>query len=167
VRLLLVAEAPPCTPERYFYYELVVRHDWIFRYVWEGLTGQKPDRAAKADHLTALRESGLYLIDLHEESISQPSLADLTPKVPGLIDRCRAIAPRHIVLIKSIVHDAAYLPLRQAGLPVIDARIPFPASGQQRKFLQSFRDATAGIDMLCTPKSSASAQTSRAIPPFP
>jgi len=53
------------------------------------------------------------------------------------------------VLIKSIVHDAAYSALRDAGLPVIDERIPFPASGQQKRFLETFRSAVheAGFAM--------------------
>lgn len=141
INLLLVAEAPPCATDRYFYFEDVAQHDWLFRYVWEGLTGAKPERALKASHLDALRRAGVYLIDLHEETISKPSLADLRPKVAGLIERCRALRPRHIALIKSSVYDAAFTPLRDAGLPVIDERMPFPASGQQTKFLEGFRRA--------------------------
>lgn len=149
VNLLLVAEAPPCTPDRYFYFEHVDRHDWLFRYVWEGLMGTKPDRTRKAEHLAALRDAGVYLIDLHEASISQPTLADLRPHVPGLVEHCRDLRPKAIVLIKSTVYDAAYEPLRAAGLPVIDERIPFPASGQQKKFLEAFRRAvdSAGIQI--------------------
>lgn len=138
VNLLLVAEAPPCDTDRYFYFEDVAQHDWLFRYVYEGLTGIKPDRAAKATHLAQLRELGVYMIDLHEANVSQPSLAVLRPMVPGLVERCRAIMPRHIALIKSTVYDAAYAPLKEAGLPVIGERMPFPASGQQVKFLQGF-----------------------------
>jgi hypothetical protein len=139
VELLLVAEAPPCELSRYFYFEDVPEHDWLFRYVWEGLTGEKPSRAEKAHHLAALQRGGVYLIDLHEENISQPTAAQLTPKVSGLIDRCRELRPKRIVLIKSIVHDVAFQPLKDAGFNVVDERIPFPASGQQRKFLESFR----------------------------
>lgn len=141
IKLLLVAEAPPCTPDRYFYFEHVDQHDWLFRYVWEGLMGDKPDRTRKAAHLEALRDAGVYMIDLHEETISQPSLADLRPQVLGLLDRCRALKPRHVALIKSSVYDAAFEPLHAASLPVIDERIAFPASGQQKKFLTSFRRA--------------------------
>jgi hypothetical protein len=143
VKLLLVAEAPPCTPGRYFYFEHMDQHDWLFRYVWEALTGDKPDRTRKAEHLAALRDAGVFLIDLHEESISQPTLTDLRPMVPGLLKRCAELKPAHIILIKSIVHDVAYEPLIAAGLPVIDARIPFPASGQQKKFLSGFRQAAS------------------------
>lgn len=149
VELLLVAEAPPCDLDRHFYFEDVDRHDWLFRYVWEGLTGTKPDRSDKAEHLRALRDAGVFMIELHEENVSGPTLSDLKPHVPGLVTRCRELKPRHIVLIKSIVHDAAFEPLREAGFPVIDARLPFPASGQQKKFLEGFRAAAeeAGFEM--------------------
>ena len=143
VRLLLVAEAPPCTSDRYFYFEDVDRHDWLFRYVWEALAGEKPARDDKPAQLAALRDAGVFLIDLHEENVSQPSLSELRAKTAGLVERCRELAPRHIVLIKSIVHDAAFAALSDAGLPAIDARIPFPASGQQRRFLETFREALA------------------------
>lgn len=149
INLLLVAEAPPCTPDRYFYFERVDKHDWLFRYVWEGLMGDKPDRTQKAKHLAALRDAGVYMIDLHEETISQPSLADLRPHVPGLLDRARALKPRHIAFIKFNVYDAAFKSLHAAGLPVIDERIPFPASGQQKKFLESFRRAAAVAGFAC------------------
>src|SRR4051812_36836065 len=133
LRLLLVAEAPPCAVDRYFYFEQVDRHDWLFQYVWEGLMGAKPDRDKKPEHLASLRDAGVFMIDLHEENISQPSLAQLRPKVSGLVQRCQKLDPPHIALIKSIVYDVAFGPLRAAGLNVIDERIPFPASGQQRK----------------------------------
>lgn len=138
VRLLLVAEAPPCTPERYFYFESVDRHDWLFRYVWEGLFGTKPDKANKAAHLAKLRDSGVFMIDLHEESVSQPTAADLRPHVPGLLARVGEIKPQHIVLIKNVVYDVTFDALTHAGLPVVDERIPFPASGQQKNFLECF-----------------------------
>lgn len=145
IRLLLVAEAPPCDTDRYFYFEKVGTHDWLFRYVWEGLTYEKPEREKKPEHLAALKEMGVFLIDLHEANVSQPKLAQLAPEVPGLVKRCKALKPERIVLIKSIVHDAAYAALREAGLPVVDARIPFPSSGQQKKFLTLFREAVGEI----------------------
>ena len=138
-----MAEAPPCDLDRYFYFKDVKQHDWLFRHVWEGLTGDKPARDAKAEHLATLRDRGVYLIDIHEDNISNPKRTDLSPNVRGLIERCRTLAPEHVVLIKSIVYDVAYVPLVEAGFEVIDERMPFPASGQQRRFLESFRRAAA------------------------
>lgn len=151
VRLLIVAEAPPCTPERSFYFEHMDQHDWLFRYVWEGLTGQKPDRSRKAEHLGALQAAGVFMIDLHEDPISGSTAKDLAPCVPGLIARCRELRPKAIVLIKSVVYDMAFDVLTTAGLPVVDERIPFPASGQQKKFLEAFRAATEGLVQVRPP----------------
>ncbi len=141
IKLLLVAEAPPCTPGRCFYFEHEDPHDWLFRYVWEGLMGTKPDRARKPVHLAALRDAGVFMIDLHEETVSSPTLTTLRPHVPRLIERCRELKPAHIALIKSSVYDVAHDALKAANLPVINTRMPFPASGQQRVFLTSFRQA--------------------------
>lgn len=142
VELLLIAEAPPCDTDRYFYFEHVDTHDWLFRYVWEGLTGEKPgDREHKPDQLAALRDAGVFLIDLHEDNVSSPKMAQLAPCVPDLVKRAKDLKPERIILIKSIVHDAAFAALQSAGLPVINQRLPFPASGQQKKFLEGFRSA--------------------------
>ncbi len=142
IKLLLIAEAPPCDTDRYFYFEEVDNHDWLFRYVWEGLTGEKPgDRAGKKEQLAALRDAGAFLIDLHEANVSSPKMTQLAPCVPDLVKRAKGLKPEAIILIKSIVHDAAFAALQSAGLPVIDERIPFPASGQQKKFLEGFRRA--------------------------
>ncbi|GAB5496378.1 MAG: hypothetical protein Phyf2KO_14580 [Phycisphaerales bacterium] len=146
VRLLLVAEAPPCAEDRYFYFEDVDRHDWLFRYVWEGLTGDKPEPGKKAEHLEVLRDMGVFLVDLHEEAISKPTITQLVPEVPGLVSRCDALDAERIILIKSVVYDAAFGAFASSGLPVADARIPFPASGQQKKFLELFRAAVAGFE---------------------
>lgn len=142
IKLLLIAEAPPCDTDRYFYFEEVDNHDWLFRYVWEGLTGEKPgDRASKKDQLASLRDAGVFLIDLHEGNVSSPKIGQLAPCVPDLVQRAKDLKPESIVLIKSIVHDAAFAALQSTGLPVIDERLPFPASGQQKKFLEGFRRA--------------------------
>ncbi|MEQ9616425.1 MAG: hypothetical protein RLN60_00145 [Phycisphaerales bacterium] len=146
VRLLLVAEAPPCTLDRYFYFEDVDVQDSLFRYVWQGLSGENAgERSRKPAQLAAMRDAGVFLIDLHEENVSKPSLKVLGACVPGLIERCRAIDPEHIVLIKSSVYDSSYAALVEAGLPVVDERLPFPGSGQQRKFLEGFTDALEEI----------------------
>lgn len=136
-----MAEAPPCDPDRYFYFEQVAKHDWLFRYVCEGLFREKPDRDDKPKWLGRLREAGVFLTDLIADSVKQPTVADLRPHVPALIERCRAWRPQRIILIKATVYDAAFEALAEAGLPVIDARIPFPASGQQQRFLQCFHAA--------------------------
>jgi hypothetical protein len=140
VLLLLVAEAPPSDEDRYFYFESVSRQDSLFRYVAKVLVGYVPERAAKSIALRELQVRGVFLIDLSEIPADRQRLKEW---VPSLVERCAAIEPQKIVLIKVNVYDLAYQALRDAGLPVADVRIPFPGSGQQRKFEEAFSRALA------------------------
>mgnify|MGYP001065748049 CR=1 FL=1 len=125
------AEAPPAADDRYFYFEHVTAHDWLFVGVAEVLLGRKPSRSEKAGTLTRLREMGVFLIDLKLDPADGSSLAK---HVPDLVSRCRILKPERIILVKATVFDAAYGPLRAAGLPVIDHRVYFPSTGRQARF---------------------------------
>jgi hypothetical protein len=114
----------------------VLTHDSLFRYVVRGVLGEAPTRD-KAPYLDELRERGIFLLDLCEDPFSDRREA-LPRCVPGLVERCRALAPNRIILISAGTYDHAYDALLAAGLPVVDARLPFPGSGQQRRFLEGF-----------------------------
>jgi hypothetical protein len=133
---LLVAEAPPSAPDRYFYFDFVPTHDSLFRHVVQGVLGERPTRD-KLPFLEELRERGVFLVELCEEPFGSRRAA-LPRCVPGLVRRCLELAPRRIILVAVGCYDHAFEPLRQAGLPVIDARLPYPGSGQQRRFLEGF-----------------------------
>ena len=64
--------------------------------------------------------------------------------MPALIRRVRKLAPAKVVLIKATVYDNAFAALRDANLPVVDERVPFPGSGQQRRFATAFERALRG-----------------------
>jgi len=83
------------------------------------------------------------MIDLCEDPVTREM--DLSTCVENLVDRATDLAPDHIILIKASVFDSAFEALRAAGLPVVDERIPFPGSGQQRLFEGAFRRALASI----------------------
>jgi hypothetical protein len=138
IDLLLVAEAPPASVDRYFYFEKVREQDSLFRYVIRGILGVEPRRDNKAELLGHLRDAGVYLIDLSQVPTDASRLPE---EVPSLIRRSRRLAPHRIILIKTTVYDAAFARMRDAGLPVVDERIPFPGSGQQRNFEAAFKRA--------------------------
>ena len=140
IDLLLIAEAPPCSEDRYFYFDDVREHDWLFRYVIKGLFGATPPRDEKAAYLSKLKAHGVYLIDLSPNPLPDKAKPDAS-LVPNLIARAAALKPKHIILIKSGVYDLAYEPLVAKGLNVIDERMPFPTSGQQQKFEIAFARA--------------------------
>ena len=139
IDLLLVAEAPPSALDRYFYFEDVLTHDSLFRYVVRGVLGETPTRD-KAPYLDELRERGVFLVHLSEEPFS--AWEQVVPRcLPGLVRRCRELRPRRVVLVGARTYDHTYDALDAAGLPVIDVRLPYPGSGQQRRFLEGFTHA--------------------------
>lgn len=138
VELLLVAEAPPAALDRYFYFEDVREQDALFRYVAKAILKAAPTRGNKPELLALLRERGVFLIDLKQDPIDG---SPLTEQIPGLLARVRQLAPEKIILIKATVYDHAFSPLLDAGQPVVDERVPFPGSGQQRRFEEVFARA--------------------------
>jgi hypothetical protein len=138
VRLLLVAEAPPASVDRYFYFTDVRAHDSLFRHVAGEILRREPSRENKAELLAMLRDAGVFLIDLKLDPADGSQLAG---HVPSLLRRVRRLQPEKVILIKATVYDAAFAPLRDAGLPVVDVRVPFPGSGQQARFREAFRRA--------------------------
>lgn len=144
VALLLVAEAPPCTLDRSFYFEDVPTQDSLFRHVYKGVTGKPPTRERKAEHLRELRDAGVFLIDVCEMPIADGAKVRIAADdVAGVVRRATALKPDAVILIKSNVYDEVRGPLVAAGLNVVDVKMPFPGSGQQRKFDEAFAAALA------------------------
>lgn len=100
--------------------------------------GDEPPRSGKKDLLSKLRDDGVFLIDLKRDPVDESSLDEC---VPDLVRRCGRLNPDRIILIKTDVYDVAFTALRDANLPVVDERIPFPGSGQQKKFEKAFASA--------------------------
>lgn len=138
VELLLVAEAPPGALERYFYFPEITEHDSLFRYVARSILERQPTRTNKAELLGELCDRGVFLIDLKRDPVDGTPLSD---HVPDLVKRIDRLDPTKIILIKATVYDVAYARLAEAGHPVVDERVPFPASGQQRRFEEAFARA--------------------------
>ena len=136
VDTLLVAEAPPSALDRYFYFEDVGEHDSLFRHVVAAALGEKPTRD-KAPWLDELRERGWFLVHLSEDPFHDRAV--LPPLVPDLLARCEQLAPGRILVVGAPLYDLVYRPMRDAALPVVDVRMPFPGSGQQRRFLDAMR----------------------------
>jgi len=143
VELLLVAEAPPAALDRYFYFEDVPDQDSLFRHIVRAVLAIEPSRSQKPAQLQRLADRGVFLIDLKPD-----------PKLPGetleayvakLVGRAVELQPRHVITIKANVCELSQQPLRAAGLHVIDERVQFPGSGQQRRFLERMAAALTSI----------------------
>jgi len=152
IRILLIAEAPPDSPERYFYFEDVKKQDSLFLETMGVLYPQQKqqylssgrDTMLKRELLNTFKEDGYFLLDLSEipSSLLGKSLESC---LPSLLERLKKQIDKNtpIILIKSNVFDICYNPLVSSGYNVSSERIPFPGSGQQRVFREKFAKAIA------------------------
>jgi hypothetical protein len=138
IRLLLVAESPPADEKRYFYFDDARSPDDLLAAVGGVLFEEEPAPDASAA-LKELRRRGVFVVDLKPDAPRQGE--KLEPYVAPLLLNLETLAPEKIVLVGAEVHAAARAAMEKAGLPVVDARIPWPASGQEIEFRQAFRKA--------------------------
>lgn len=137
VRLLLIAEAPPSSLDRYFYFPNVATQDSLFREIASAVLSVAPTRENKRDHLEGLRDQGVFMID----AVPEPVEDRYTIEVGQLMARIRRLNPEKVIIVKTGVYDRIFETLRDAEIPVVPVRIPFPGSGQQVKFRQAFKRA--------------------------
>jgi hypothetical protein len=150
VKYLLIAEAPPDSLERFFYYENVHERDYLFLGVVQAVypelkekfISSKRSAVVKDEILLKLKADGFYLLDLAELPLSLLK-DDLSSQVPNLIEKVRGVINKQtkIILIKANVYDTIFMSLKEEFGNVVDVRIPFPSSGQQTEFQNRFLEA--------------------------
>jgi hypothetical protein len=150
IRILLLAEGPPDSLDRHFYFEDVKRQDSLFLEIMGILypeqkkqylaTGRETE--LKQELLEMFRDDGYFLLDLSElpcsllEGTLEDEVAALPDRLARLIDK-----QTPIILIKANVYDLCYEMLLANGYRVHPDRMPFPGSGQQRIFREKFSKA--------------------------
>ena len=150
IKYILVAEAPPESLDRFFYFLNVKSYDWLFLGVMQTLYPQqkdeyimrKRDSSLKEKLLLQFKEDGFYHIDLLDYPLSYYT-GNLSETKSELIKKVKKLANERtqIILIKANVYDTAFVDLKESGFNVIDKRIDFPASGGQIKFQEKFNAA--------------------------
>jgi hypothetical protein len=142
VRFLLIAQTPPDELDRYFYFRRVPKADYLFQAVVPHFLGEPPTRLDMRRQLSALSDLGVCVIDPKPDPCDRRDVTDFADDV---VRRALRHSPQHAILIKVDVYDR-FRPLREAGVPVIDRRIPFPSTGRQSEFFLTFAAAleTAG-----------------------
>ena len=154
VKFLLIAGAPPDSLERFFYYENVRQHDYLFLGVAEAiyptlkeqfLVSQRSSEI-KNTILQSLQQDGFYLLDLSELPLSHLE-NDLKSQLPTLVEKINSLADENtqIILIKANVYDIAFQFLKQKFNNVVNQRITFPGQGGQRKFQDEFIQALTKV----------------------
>ena len=146
--VLFVAEAPPEDLARYFYFERVLRGDWLWIALMTALypsewNHTKTERQQKEKWLLKFKKSEFRLIDACKTPIrgtNPERVWFIRSAAQELIQEIKRIAPRQIVLIKATVHEALFQKLSDARFPIVNVKsLPFPCSAQQTNFQREFR----------------------------
>lgn len=151
VKYLLIAEAPPDSLKRFFYYENVNQHDYLFLGVAEAIYPElkkkfiacRRDSDIKRSILLKLKADGFYLLDLSELPMMLLNKG-LDSQIPNLIRKINQVADNDtkIILVKATVYDTVFHALKKQGfMNVINSRIPFPGNGGQKLFQKEFKKA--------------------------
>ncbi len=155
VKLLFIAEAPPCKEGHFFYFEDVPKGDALFLHIIRAVFPDlealetKELRARKEEMLFRFAEAGCFLED--SVAVAIPKGTKNKPKIilEHQADLIRRIEPykstAKLVLLSSGVFKTNYEALKQEGFQILnDFMIPFPGSGQQGKF----KEGIARLDLL-------------------
>ena len=147
IKLIFIAEAPPCATDRFFYFEDVQKGDSLFLHIIRAVFPDleqwptKEIRARKEELLYRFMEAGYFLDHSVPESIPKGTkpkdkVAIIKGEQAGLIKRLEVYKSQaKLVLISANVHNLNYEPLLNAGYNILnDFKIPYPGSGQQGKF---------------------------------
>ena len=158
--LLFIAEAPPSALERYFYFEDVQTGDSLWIELMKALYSSEfgitaEERSKKEDWLTKYKNDGYRLIDALKEPVcnsmsAQKRINFIADRADEIIKEVKKISPKQVLLIKITVFDALHQTLLNAGIPVVCERLPFPGSGQQKKFQEGFRMLVANGSLNLT-----------------
>ena len=155
VKLIFIAEAPPCTEGQFFYFNDVQKGDSLFLHIiravfpdleeWE----TKLIRAKKEELLFRFRDAGYFLEDSVPQTIGKGTKpkekqAIIIKNQAGLINRIEPYKEKSkLILLSSLVFKLNYTILKNNGFTILnDFMIPFPGSGQQGKF----KDGMANIE---------------------
>jgi hypothetical protein len=148
IKVLFVAEAPPASPQRFFYFDKVKAHDGLFLALMRWLYEEARDaelielRERKPEFLRRFAADGYYLVDASETPMPKNAAAStkrrmLSGSLTILKKTLRKLSSEEtrIVLISSAVFRVCYAPLRASGLNVINTELmDFPSTGHQREF---------------------------------
>ena len=157
IKCLIIAEAPPNSIERFFYYPHVKTADYLFLGIAGVLYPKKKEKyidwgrpwSLKQEILSQFHNDGYYLINLLDVPINQYN-GNLSDTIEPTIKHVKGLITLQtpIVIIKTNVFDEVYNPLVSSGFTnVINIRIPFPGQGWQIEFSKKFKKALslAGI----------------------
>jgi hypothetical protein len=158
LRLLLVAESPPdCRGGAFrFFYAPTMKHDHLYLNVMKVMFSDfDPASDQKTRWLERFQMAGGYLVDATDTPVNgmddRERKKTLLEALPSKLAELKVLAGggTPIILIKRNVCELFNVPLREAGLNVINRQvIPFPSNGNQGRFNTLFRECLNGVGLI-------------------
>jgi hypothetical protein len=157
IKVLFVAEAKPDADDRFFYYDKVRTHDYLYLHIMYALYGKTTVdtqylREHKVDFLNRFKQDGYYLVDAVDEVESGMSSSKRTKAIKAnatnKIAEIRELIAKHgdqntkVVLIKTTVFDGLYDSMKNEFYIMNDFKIPFPSNGNEAGFLKQMSKVT-------------------------
>ncbi len=149
IKIIFIAEAPPDSLDRFFYYENVKKADYLFLGIIDALYPNLKESFLKSKRtpeikqkiLSQFKRDGFYLLDLYELPISMKFESKINAR-KKLSEKLKKICNKEtsIILIKKDVYDNVYDFLK-SNFNVINKKINFPSNGWQKKFKEKFTEA--------------------------
>ena len=148
VKCLFIAEAPPDSVKRFFYYEDVKKADYLFLGIIDVLypdlktsfLSLRRSKEKKKEILNKLKSDGFYLLDLLNEPMGSFT-GDLNEAALVLVNKIEKEFDKNIpiILTKVNVFDLLYNKLVKVGFTnVSKERLQFPSTGGQSNFRNGF-----------------------------
>ena len=157
-RVLFIAESPPASVDRYFYYPDVTGQDSLWSELMRALYRQEfgdtsEERQHKHEWLRRFQADGYQLLDAVQEP-GKPAPTAIRENAVRVVEEIRRRAPQQVVLIAAPVYDTLFGSLMEKGIPVVDCRLPFPGSGHQREFRDQFKELAKSGRLELAPRQS-------------
>ncbi|MDQ5823117.1 MAG: hypothetical protein M3441_02775 [Chloroflexota bacterium] len=155
IEVLFIAEAPPGDDDRFFYYEDVKAHDWLYLGLMKILYGVRETstlRQMKKDYLACFCEHGFYLMDACKKSMPRGARTNekkriLTAALDELIESLKELEQSSqfskstpVILIAAPVFSACQDALKSAGYNILNNRaVYFPSTRWINSYEQEMR----------------------------
>lgn len=149
IKVLFVAEAKPDAIDRFFYYDKVKKHDYLYLHLMYALYGKTKDDAQylrdhKIEYLNRFKQDGYYLVDAVDEIKSEIKSSSKRTKLikanaKNKIVEIRELLAQHgdsntrVVLVKATVFDALYDLMKDDFSIINDFKISFPSFNEKNK----------------------------------
>lgn len=162
IKVLFIAEAKPDADDRFFYYDKVKTHDYLYLHLMYALYDKTKDdvqhlRDHKAEFLSRFMQDGYYLVDAVDEIKSNTSSPQRTKAIEanagnkiaeiGELLSIHGDQNTKVVLIKATVFDGLYDLMKDDFSIVNKSKIYFPSNGREREFLEQMSKVMQGINI--------------------